>query len=125
MGLIALEEHRMIAFRRDFVDLSVVPGGDVEISRLVEGEIPDVLGPGREINGTAPGGIQCGLGRVLGSVARGFGFSFRCIALICFLCRLVFDLVNLAVGSGRGVDHSVGTDLQRLHLQFLRLENDG
>ena len=46
-------------------------------------------------------------------------------ALSPFSLRLVLDLVNLPVGRGGGVDHAAGPDFERLHLQFLRLENDG
>ena len=45
--------------------------------------------------------------------------------LRAFFLRLVLDLVDLAVGRGCGVDHAAGADLEGLHLQFLRLKNDG
>ena len=65
VGLVALEENRVLALGSDFVDLAVVAGGDVQVSGLVENEVPDVFRAGREILGRTPRGIQRGLGRIL------------------------------------------------------------
>ncbi len=44
---------------------------------------------------------------------------------LTFSFGLVLDFVDLAVGRGGGIDHAAGSDFEGLHLQFLRLKNDG
>ena len=119
MSLIAFEENGVLPLRRNFVDLTVIAGGNVEITGLIESEIPDVFGAGRKIDGGIPGGIQSGLARIFrGIVGR--------LARLApgFVAGLVLELVNLTVRSSGGIDYTAGANFQRLHLEFLRFEND-
>src|SRR3954470_1221381 len=121
MSLVAFEEQRVLALRRDLVDFTVVAGRNIQISGLIESEIPDVFRAGCKVFGGTPGRVQSGLGRIFWSIVRWLvlGLGGR------VLSRFVLDLVDLAIGSGRGVNQASGSHSERLHLQFLRLEDDG
>ena len=120
VSLIALEEERVVAFRSDFVDLAVIAGGDVEISCLVEYQIPDVFRSRREVDGRTPRRIE----RRLGGIFRALSAGLLSALGASLFPGLVLDLVDLAVGSSGRVDHAARANLERLHLQFLRLEDD-
>src|SRR4051794_22448010 len=105
----------MVSLRSDFVNLAVIAGRDVKICGLVKDQIPYVLSPRREVDGGTPGRIQYGL-------AGFFGVGLCGLRL---LRRVVLDLVNLAVRIRSGIDRATGADFERLHLKFLRLEDDG
>ena len=51
-------------------------------------------------------------------------FEGRVFGRLRFGSRLMFQLVDLAIGSSGGVQHASGSNLQRLHLEFFGLEND-
>src|SRR5579864_582969 len=126
VGFITLEEERMISLWRHFVDFATIAGTDVEISGLVESQVPDVLRAGREIFGRGPGRINCGLRRifrpVVGRLILGLVFGLRGFSLVS---GLVLDLVHLAIGGCSCVNYTSWSDLECLHLEFLRLEDDG
>jgi hypothetical protein len=122
MGLVTLEEERVIAFRADLVDLAVISGRHIKIAGLVEEEVPYVFRGGSEVDRGTPGRIQRWFGCIFLSGVRGLVLR---LGEITFLARLVLDFVDLAIGGRRGVNHATRADLERLHLQFLRLENDG
>ncbi len=128
VGLIALEEDRMLALRRNPINLPVVAGSHVEIAGLVQGQVPDIFRTRLEVDGRTPRGIGSRLGRVFVFVFSAFARS-RVLGRVGF-CRLplaarrVFELVYLAIGSGGGVDRASGTSPKRLHLKFLGLKND-
>jgi hypothetical protein len=54
VGIVALEEERVLSLRRNFINLAVISGGDIKIARLIENQVPDVLRSGREIFGGTP-----------------------------------------------------------------------
>ena len=57
VGIVAFEEQRVFAIGRNFVDLAVISGGDIEIARLIENQVPDIFRARRKIFGGCPGGI--------------------------------------------------------------------
>src|SRR5689334_3932954 len=108
----------MLPFGSYFVDFAAVAGGNKQISGVVEGKIPDVFGAGIEEDGGTPVGIDLPFGAV------GHG-RLRVVVPGAGARSLVLDLVNLAVGSGAGIDGSILVDYQRLYLQLHRFEDGG
>src|SRR5579863_8332575 len=100
----------MLTLRCDFVDFAVIARSNVEVSTLVESKVPYIFrARGKVLRGT-PRGIQRRLRiflRVIGGLL---------VRLFLRLSGLVLDLVHLAIGSRRGIDHTTGANSQRLHL---------
>src|SRR5258708_3845280 len=84
----------------DPVNLTIVAGRDVEAAISVKGHVPDVLRLGIE----EYRGRELGRARIVG------------------LCR-TRDLVDLAVGRGRGKDCAISGQSDGLDLQLFRLED--
>ena len=138
MRVVALEEEGVFSLGRDFVDFPVISGGHIKIAGLIEKQVPDILCARREIFRRGPGGVQ---GRLRGIFLRVFlrivlrisdrldrrilPGTLSIFGPLVFFPRLGFDLVDLAIGRGRSVDHSVWADLEGLYLQFLRLKDNG
>jgi hypothetical protein len=126
VGFITLEEERVLPLRSHLVDFAAIAGADVEISRLVESQVPDVLRAGREILGRRPGRIDCGLGRIFRRVVGGFILRLLFgLGGFALFSGLVLDLVHLAIRRSGGINYATWGDSERLHLEFLRLEDDG
>src|SRR5215831_20205192 len=108
----------MFSLRGHFIDFAMIASRNIEIARLIQSKIPDILRAWREILRRTPGRIERRLG------------VFRRVCLAVGLCRvtlltwLVFDLVHLAIRCRSRVDHAPSADFERLYLQFLWLEDD-
>src|SRR3981081_4369614 len=59
--LIALEKQRVVPFRCDAINLTVIARRHVQISGLVQEEIPDVFRSWSKIDGRTPRWIKCWL----------------------------------------------------------------
>ncbi len=78
VGFIALEEDRMLAFRRDAINFPVVAGRYIEVAGFVQSQIPDIFRPRLEIDGRTPGGIGGRFGRVF-ILVFSLSFAGSCI----------------------------------------------
>ena len=99
-------------------NLSVIPGRNIKSASFVERQRPYVLRLRIKKNGGLP--FAC---------ARRRCARFLPGTRVSAICRRAasgatsLDLVNFAIWIGRRIQHAVFIHHQRLHLQFLRLEN--
>ena len=54
----------MLALGSYTINFAAIAGGDVKVSGLVEGEVPNIFGARFEVDGGSPGGIGRGMGGV-------------------------------------------------------------
>src|ERR1700704_3196448 len=59
--LIALEKERVVPFRGDAINLTVIARGYIQISGLVQEQVPYVFRPGSKIDRRTPRWIECRL----------------------------------------------------------------